>query len=126
VIEVINGKGRGKWQRALIDEFGDTPRWTAIVRCSDCGVHLPLTNHTIADDGTVTPSVAHDPRLPPCTWHPYLKLLGWSPIPPAPSPLPFHECKRCGAKGRQLAQWGVGWGFSLVCPACVAALSVTL
>jgi hypothetical protein len=123
-IELPNGKGPGKWQRVIVDEFGDTPRWTALIRCPECKVFLPLTDHTIASDGQVTPSVAHDPRLPPCSWHPTPKLLGWSPCPPAPEPKPFHEpCGRCGAKGRQLGGWGVGWGFLLVCPDCVKQLS---
>jgi hypothetical protein len=121
--ELPNGKGAGKWQRVIVDEFGDRPRWSAIIRCPQCGVFLPITNHTIAPDGTVTPSVAHDPRLPPCSWHPNVKLVGWSPCPPDPEPRPFHDpCGRCGATGRQLGGWGIGWGFALVCPACVKQL----
>ena len=83
-VELPNGKGPGKWQRIIIDEFGDHPRWSAIIRCPECKVFLPIPNHTISADGQVTPSVGHDPKWPACSWHPTPKLIGWAPCPPRP------------------------------------------
>jgi len=118
-IELPRGKKRGQWQRVLIDEFGDQPRWSALIQCPDCGTHLPIPNHTISAEGQVTPSVAHPASA--CAWHPPgLKLLDWAPCPEAPGPLPTHECFRCGAKGRQLSGWALAGG--LTCPACFQKL----
>jgi hypothetical protein len=117
LIELPNGKGRGQWQRILIDEFSDHPRWTAIIRCPDCGDILPIVNHAISSDGWVTPSVGHPVRVS-CTWHVAPKLLGWAPCPPPPAPRETYECAKCGVKGRQLAGWGVASG-GLLCPECI-------
>lgn len=121
-VELPNGKGPGKWQRIIIDEFGDHPRWSAIIRCPECKVFLPIPNHTISADGQVTPSVGHDPKWPACSWHPTPKLIGWAPCPPDPEPRPTFDCGRCGSKGRQLSGWGIAGGFPLVCPECMKRL----
>jgi hypothetical protein len=114
-MELPNGKGRGQWQRVLMDEFGDRPYWSAIIQCPDCGIHLPIPNHTIAADGQVTPSVGHP--VTSCTWHVAPKLLGWAPCPEVPEPRPTEECSRCGARTRQLGGWSIAGG--LTCPTCV-------
>lgn len=122
LIELPNGKGKGKWSRLLIDEFGDHPRWSAMIRCPLCEERLSLVNHTISDDGQVSPSVGH-PINTSCSWHVNPKLVGWAPCPPAPEPKPLLEpCGRCGTRGRQLGGWGIGWGFPLVCPKCIKEL----
>jgi hypothetical protein len=122
LIELPHGKGPGKWQRIIVDEFGDKPRWSAIIRCPACGMYLPIPNHTIAPDGQVTPSVGHP--VGACGWHPPSpKLLGWAPCPPVPEPRPVHECATCGIKTRQLCGWSVT-GLGLLCPACMKVLLV--
>jgi DNA-directed RNA polymerase subunit RPC12/RpoP len=116
--DLPQGKERGEWQRILLDEFGDHPRWSAIIRCPECGTRLPIPNHTIAADGHVRPSVGHPKGS--CPWHPpSVMLLGWAPCPPNPSPRPFCDpCIRCGARARQLAGWGMASG-GLHCPICM-------
>jgi hypothetical protein len=123
IIELLNGKGKGKWSRLLLDEFGDRPRWSAMIRCPECDQRLPIINHTISADGQVTPSVGH-PIGMSCTWHVSPKLIGWAPCPPAPEIKPYiAECERCHKSTRQLGGWGVGLGFGTVCPKCIAELS---
>lgn len=50
--------------------------------CLDCERPFGLWNHTIADDGTVSPSVvcgyAKD-KENPCGFHQFVKLLNYSP-----------------------------------------------
>ena len=104
-----------------VDEYGDRPRWVAMLWCVDCGRPLVLTNHTIAADGQVTPSVGHPENYPPCSWHPTPRLIGWVSEPdPEPRPIAA-PCEQCGAKSRQLGGWGT-WsgGAGLICPFCVA------
>jgi hypothetical protein len=50
---------------------------SAMVGCGLCGKNQTLTGHTIAADGTVTPSLQCS--FPPCTWHVYVRLEGWQP-----------------------------------------------
>jgi hypothetical protein len=118
LIDLPPGKGRGKWQRVLVDEFGDKPRWSAIIRCPECDMILPIINHAIGNDGRVSPSVGHPKN--PCSWHVTPKLIGWAPCPPAPAPYPFHSCENCDFKARQLAGWGT-WsgGVGVICPKCI-------
>jgi hypothetical protein len=52
--------------------------WKAILRCPNCGFRASLRNtHSIASDGTVTPSVVcpHEG----CTFHEMVKLEGYQP-----------------------------------------------
>jgi hypothetical protein len=111
----------GTWQLILVDELGDTPHWSAIVWCPECAKPLNCSNHTIASDGQISPSLGHPSGYPPCSWHEYPKLLEWPDLP-APAPRPFHQCERCGRKSRELGGWAVGWGFPLVCDACMKVL----
>lgn len=113
---------RGRWQRILIDEFEDAPRYGAIIWCPECAKPLAVVDHHIADDGQISPSVGHPDSYPPCGWHTNPRLVGWKTIPPPP-PRPTFNCERCGAKGRQLGGWGTwGGGAGVICPSCVAAL----
>lgn len=73
------------------DLSGEFPpgTWRAIKRdgvpsanlaCPRCGYRAGLghgTNHEIAPDGTVSPSVVCD--TPSCSFHEYIKLEGWKP-----------------------------------------------
>jgi hypothetical protein len=122
--DVPSGRGPGRWMRILHDEFGDHPRWSAIVWCPSCRKPLALINHEIGVDGTVTEPVGHPETYEPCSWHPaQLRLVGWEHNPPAPEPLPYHECEKCQAKGRQYGGWGT-WsgGPGLICPKCIAEI----
>lgn len=113
--ELPQGRGPGMWRLILLDEFGDLPRWSAIICCPNCHTMLPIPNHTIAADGEVTPSVGHPIRE--CGWHVSPKLLGWQGGRLAPGPRPFYECTGCKATTRQLNGWGVFGG--LKCPSCL-------
>jgi hypothetical protein len=61
------------------------PRWAknvraiALVKCPGCGIESTLSanTHTVATDGTVTPSYVC-PHTP-CTFHEWVKLDGWRP-----------------------------------------------
>ncbi len=120
LIEVPEGKGRGHWQRVIIDEFGDSPCWSAIIWCPDCGKVLALQRgHAIAANGQITPSVGHPDSYPPCPWHTNPRLVGWKELPVPVRPV-LETCEKCGARGRQLAGWGT-WcnGRGLICPACI-------
>lgn len=120
LIDIPMGKGPGTWRRLLCDEYGDHPKWSAIITCPDCQTKLPIVNHNIDKNGQVTPSVGH-PQNPSCPWHPPSpRLLGWSPLPLMPTPLPYHFCTQCDKKSRQLGGWGVAGG--LLCSDCMAKL----
>ena len=117
--DIPNGRGVGQWMRVLVDEFGDHPRWGAMVWCPTCAKPLAVVQHAIDANGCVSPSVGHPLTYPPCPWHPPgVKLLGWDKNPPLPEPLPFHECARCHAKDRQLGGWGTWSGGGIICPEC--------
>lgn len=47
----------------------------ANITCGGCGRGIALCNHTIAADGTVSPSVVCP--HPGCGWHVFLRLDGW-------------------------------------------------
>ena len=118
--QLAKGRGPGQWMRLCMDEYGDHPRWAAILRCADCARPLMLVNHTIAADGQVSPSVGHPENYPACSWHPTPRLVGWVAEPdPEPKPI-VATCDRCGATTRQLGGWGT-WskGRGLICPACI-------
>jgi hypothetical protein len=79
VIEIPKGKGS-----ALDGE--DYPEWFPVIggmplyRCGGCGELLSLhPDHTIADDGTVTASMFHNPDRGGCGWHVFGRLLDWTP-----------------------------------------------
>ena len=117
ITELFNGKKQGQWNRVLVDEFGDRPRWSALLRCPECNERLSLINHTIDDQGRVFPSVGH-PLNKTCPWHTSPKLVGWAPCPAAPEPRPLEDpCATCGKRARQLGGWAVGPG-GLMCPDC--------
>jgi hypothetical protein len=119
-IEIPHGRGPGHWQRILVDELGDHPKWAAIVWCPECGRGLFARNHTIDGNGQITPSLGHPTEYPPCGWHTSPKLLDWAPVPPTPGPREFNTCAGCGFKDRSLGGWGT-WGdvVGLICPQCV-------
>jgi hypothetical protein len=120
-IEIPEGKGRGHWQRVIIDEFGDSPCWSAIIWCPDCSRILALQRgHAIAADGQITPSVGHPDSYAPCGWHVNPKLVGWQVLP-APLVRPLNTCVACGFQARHLGGWGTWSGSGLICPDCVAA-----
>lgn len=45
--------------------------------CPDCGKVAPLSDHTIAEDGEVFPSVVCP--FAPCAFHSQVRLHGWEP-----------------------------------------------
>lgn len=98
-----------------------------VVFCPECGRGLSLINHSIAPDGTVTPSISHpeshrkaDGSL--CSWHPTARLLD-RPNLPAPSPMPLSTCARGEAKSRSVDGWGsVGNFTGIVCAKCFREL----
>lgn len=122
-IDIPRGKGKGHWELILCDEFGDNPHWSAIVWCPECGRPLSCVNHTIAADGTISPSLGHPTEYPACAWHTNPRLIGWENRQ-APPKQPSVTCARCGAQSRQLSGWGSGYGFAGdICPNCVAVLA---
>ena len=50
--------------------------WTASLACGE-GHEGLINEHHIADDGVVSPSVVCTQNG--CTWHEYVKLIGWPP-----------------------------------------------
>ena len=40
--ELPQGRGPGTWRLVLLDEFGDLPRWSAIICCPNCHTMLPI------------------------------------------------------------------------------------
>jgi hypothetical protein len=57
-----------------IPAWGREASGTVFIRCA-CGKCIDLRKHTIAADGTVSPSVWHD--SPECDWHVWAKLKDW-------------------------------------------------
>ena len=59
-----------------------SPAWgrdqsgSLFIRCA-CGLCMGLDEHTISDNGEVTPSLFHDD--PACGWHVWGTLEGWEP-----------------------------------------------
>lgn len=56
------------------DTFGNR---CVLLTCGGCGVAVHLSGWTVADDGTVSPSVWHNE--PQCGWHVFIRLLDWDP-----------------------------------------------
>lgn len=67
---------------------------SAMVGCGECGKNQTLTGHTIAPDGSVTPSLQCS--FPPCPWHVYVTLEGWGTEQPMTSPALCVNCKGDG------------------------------
>ena len=63
--------GAGLWKGAVRDGSR-----TANVSCPGCGKIASLIDHSIAQDGTVTPSLVCP--YEGCTFHDWVKLEGWS------------------------------------------------
>lgn len=61
-------KGTWKEKRAVDSRF-------VFLSCPGCGQTASMSDHSIADDGTVTPSVVCPFE---CGFHDYVKLLDWS------------------------------------------------
>lgn len=53
----------------------DDGRRIAIFSCPECGNIASLSEHSIAEDGTVSPSVVHS--RDGCNFHDWIKLLDW-------------------------------------------------
>lgn len=51
-----------------------TPSDVSWVRCGGCGERVRLTDHTVASDGAVTPSLVCPVE---CGWHVQARLVGW-------------------------------------------------
>lgn len=56
-------------------------RYFVEVCCPDCGAHLMLSreNHTIAADGTLSPSLVCPNTRSACGWHVWGRLADWPP-----------------------------------------------
>ena len=55
---------------------------SASISCPKCGQPASLSDHTIADDGTVPPSLVCP--YDGCEFHDYVTLKDWNPSPAAP------------------------------------------
>ena len=72
-----------KFQRSVLDGMALPPgHWalwgssTVIVCCPHCGGVSTLGDgHQIAADGTISPSLVHEP----CGWYLFAQLLSWQP-----------------------------------------------
>ena len=124
LVNIPHGRGPGTWTRVLVDEFGDRPRWGAMVRCPDCSRPLLARDHHIADDGQITPSLGHPTEYPPCGWHVSPKLLDWSPVPAPPPARASETCARCGARDRCIGGWGTWSQAGIICRECVKVVHV--
>jgi hypothetical protein len=119
IVDLAEGKGRGKWQRIILDEFSDMPLWSAVIWCPECALPMILQRgHRIAADGRITPSVGHPTSYPPCPWHTNPHLVGWIELP-APAVRDLTICAKCGAQSRALGGWGTWSGTGLLCPKCL-------
>lgn len=63
----------GEWRPVRLAD--ESYRASARVWCPECGAEAGLHDHTIADDGTVEPSVICP--HPGCSFHEMVKLDGW-------------------------------------------------
>lgn len=61
---------RGVWSSCM-----DAGKRKAVISCPLCG-GVSFLGHEIAEDGTVAPSVVHDPE-DGCTFHEFVQLKGW-------------------------------------------------
>jgi len=52
-------------------------KWTAIIICPTCERPFEIPQHTIADDGTVAPSVVCGYQREGCSFHEYVRLIDW-------------------------------------------------
>lgn len=83
---------RGSWHGAIgaVDPWKGKPepmfRRIAIVCCPKCGQDISLAQHSVSEDGALSPSVVcprevglQDPTIAMCAcgFHEHLKLLGW-------------------------------------------------
>lgn len=78
VLPRAEGWARGHWRPWIAPVWDPTLRMvaTAAIACPACGGWFSLVkNHTIASDGTVSPSVVC--THPGCTWHVFVRLDGW-------------------------------------------------
>lgn len=71
MIEVTKGRDKGQWWPLRVLE-GTSGHNSASFICPKCGLKAYLTDHNIALDGSVHPSVLCD-----CGFHEFLKLIGW-------------------------------------------------
>lgn len=118
LVDIPKGKGRGTWQRWIAFEYDPAKRhWTATICCPDCGEMLSLINHTISDNGQVSPSVGHWKNIA-CPWHTNPRLVGWESLP-LPELPPLTTCERYGKKSYDIGGWGT-WcnGTGLICGNC--------
>lgn len=78
LIEVPKNKGFRKSFEEPKPVWGIDSGGALYIRCGGCGVCVGFDeSHTIAADGTVSPSVHHDDGQ--CGWHVFVKLLDWTP-----------------------------------------------
>jgi len=68
------GAAPGSWKPTATGRSRE--RFKATVRCP-AGHEMTLSGHTIADDGTVSPSVVCPTKG--CTFHEFVTLDGWAP-----------------------------------------------
>lgn len=121
-IEIPHGRGKGHWNRVIVDELGDNPRWGAIVWCPECGRGLFARDHKIDGNGQISPSLGHPTEYPPCGWHTHPRLLDWAPVPPSPQPRAMNTCARCKCQSRSIGGWGTHGAFvGIICQACITA-----
>lgn len=71
MLEVPKGREPGSWWLLRVLK-GTSSSKSASFICPKCGLKAYLTDHDIAEDGTVSPSVLCD-----CGFHDNLKLLEW-------------------------------------------------
>ena len=61
--------GNGRWRAIVLDNV-----LTAEISCPGCGRCGRLSDHAIAADGIVSPSVV----CTACPFHAWIKLVGWT------------------------------------------------
>ena len=76
------GKGKGEWW-LLNDQRHGEAILSASIHCPICD-HKYYLDHTIASDGTVTPSLVCP--SPNCTFHENVRLDGWPHGPKCENP----------------------------------------
>lgn len=75
MIEIVKALGRDIWHKTPLTWKGLQAGQgrSASVTCAN-GHSATLTDHQIAPDGAVTPSLV----CPECDWHEFVRLIGWS------------------------------------------------